>query len=111
MAEIHLVDPVRNLTLNLDGQRIQVREGRLDYYGAKVAIRPKDPTREPIILEVAPTDQTKRQFGRQNSLRVIGYNADAPFDALAGTLTWTQVCGCNAQALKTELLGLPQVTV
>lgn len=100
---IHLVEPVRNLVLMVDGKKVVVNEGRLDYYGSTVTVRPKEPTRDLIVLSVPPADQGKRVFGRRGSLRVIGEGA--------GTMTWTQVCSCNAAALKKELLALEPVAL
>lgn len=114
-ASIHVIEPIKNLTLMLGGEKIQVPEGRLDYYSAGptafATIRYKDSAKEPIVLTVAPADAGRRVFGRSGSLRVMGYAAAAtdPGEIDPGVMTWTQVCSCNAKRLKGELLALEPV--
>lgn len=115
MTQTHVIDPVKNLTLSIGGEKIQVQAGRLDYYSSPgttmVTIRPKDPEREPIVLTVAPADAGRRVFGRQGQLRLMGYAAAAtdPEEIDPGVMTWTQVCSCNAATLKKDLLALEPV--
>lgn len=116
MAEtIHVIEPVKNLTLSIGGEKIQVQSGRLDYYtssaGTFVTIRHLDESREPIVLSVAPADAGRRVFGRQGSLRLMGYAAAAtdPEEIDPGVMTWSQVCSCNAATLKKNLLALEPV--
>lgn len=112
---IHVTEPFRNLTLSISGKRIQVAQGRLDYYSttkaSTVTIRPTDTKQEPILLAVAPADYGRRVFGRRGTLRLMGYAAAATDpDAIdPGSMTWTQVCSCNAARLKRELLELEPV--
>lgn len=116
MAEtIHVIDPIKNLTLSMGGKKVQIQAGRLDYYsglnGAFVTIRPNDPALEPLTLSVAPADKGRRIFGRSGSLRLMG-SAEAALDPEAidpGIMSWTQVCSCNAARLKRELLELEPV--
>lgn len=112
-----VIDPVKNLTLSMGGQKIQVAAGRLDYYSGPtvtmVTIRPNDGS-EPLILTVAPADAGKRIFGRRGSLRVMGYAAAAtdPDEIDPGVMTWSQVCSCpgaGGAVLKKELLALEPV--
>lgn len=115
MSQIHVTEPVRDLTLSIGGEKIQVPEGRLDYYsspvGTFVSIRYKDPAKEPLVLTVAPADAGRRVFGRQGTLRVMGYAAAAtdPGEIDPGVMVWTQVCSCNARTLKKELMALEPV--
>mgnify|MGYP003577232830 CR=1 FL=1 len=115
MTQTHVTDPIKDLTLSIGGEKIQVAAGRLDYYSTRevtmVTIRPQDPEREPIVLTVAPADAGRRVFGRRGTLRLLGY-AGAPTDIGEidpGVMTWTQVCSCNAARLKKDLMALEPV--
>lgn len=112
---IHVIDPIKNLTLSMGGKKVQIAAGRLDYYsgdqGAFVTIRPNDSSVEPLTLSVAPADKGRRIFGRSGSLRLMG-PATAALDPEAidpGVMSWTQVCSCNADRLKKELMALEPV--
>lgn len=115
MTTTHVIEPVKNLTLSIGGEKIQVPEGRLDYYtspsGTFVTIRYKDESKEPLVLTVAPADAGRRVFGRRGTLRVMGYAVAAtdPGEISPGVMAWTQVCSCNAKRLKGELLALEPV--
>jgi hypothetical protein len=116
---IHVIEPIKNLTLSISGQKIQVATGRLDYYsspsGTYVTVRPNAYTGapEPLVLAVAPADAGRRVFGRQGSLRLLGYAAAAtdPDEIDPGVMSWSQVCSCNAARLKRELLSLEPVLI
>ena len=112
---IHVIEPVRNLTLSIGGQKIQVSTGRLDYYSqggtAFVTVRHQDEAKDPLIPAAAPADAGRQVFGRRGTLRVMGYAAAAtdPGEIDPGVMVWTQVCSCNAKRLKGELLALEPV--
>lgn len=116
---IHAVEPIKNMTISIAGQKIQVASGRLDYYsspsGTYVTIRPNEyeGAVDPLIFAVAPADAGRRVFGRQGSLRLLGYAAAGtdPDEIEPGQMTWTQVCSCNAARLKKELFSLEPVLV
>lgn len=116
MTSTHVIEPIKNLTLSMGGERVQVAEGRLDYYtspaGTTVTVRyHNQPDKEPLVLTVAPADAGRRVFGRRGTLRLMGYAAAAtdPDEIDPGVMTWTQVCSCNAARLKKELLALEPV--
>lgn len=116
---IHVIEPVKNLTLSIAGQKIQVASGRLDYYsspsGTYVTVRPTDypGAPEPLVLAVTQADAGRRVFGRRGELRLLGYAAAAtdPDEIEPGIMVWTQVCSCNARRLKEELLQMEPVLV
>jgi hypothetical protein len=114
MTQTHVTDPIKDLTLSIGGERIQVAAGRLDYYSTRevtmVTIRPQDGS-EPLVLTVAPADAGRRVFGRRGTLRLLGYAAAATDigEIDPGVMTWTQVCSCNAARLKRDLMALEPV--
>lgn len=114
----HVIEPVKNLTLSISGEKIQIASGRLDYYTSKdatlVTVRSLDGERDPLLLAVAPADAGRRVFGRRGTLRLLGYAAAAtdPGEIDPGVMTWQQVCSCpgaGGAALKRELLALQPV--
>lgn len=117
MSVIHVIDPIKDLTLSIGGERIQIASGRLDYYSeglkAYVTIQPNvyEGAPEPLVLAVAPADAGRQVFGRRGTLRLLGYAGAAtdPAEIDPGVMTWTQVCSCNAARLKKELLALEPV--
>jgi len=116
---IHVIEPIKNLTLSIAGGKTQVATGRLDYYsspsGTYVTIRPNEyeGAVDPLVFAVAPADAGRRVFGRQGSLRLLGPAAAAvdPDAIEPGVMSWSQVCSCNAARLKKELLSLEPVLV
>jgi hypothetical protein len=101
MTQTHVTDPIKDLTLSIGGERIQVTMG---------TIRPQDGS-EPLVLTVAPADAGRRVFGRRGTLRLLGYAAAATDigEIDPGVMTWTQVCSCNAARLKRDLMALEPV--
>lgn len=104
---VHVIEPVKALTLDLDGKKVQVSQGRLDYFGDVVTVTPLNLAEPTLVLDVPPSDAGRTSFRKRDMIRVMATGEDG--EVSAGLLQWQQVCSCNAATLKKQLLAIDPI--